>query len=167
MKELAYQYEAQPNFYYCGPASTRIALTARGKVVSQDLAARELRTTTGGTDSAEDTTRALNGILGTDFYKTRSIPGPAATPAQMDQLQADVVHAISNGYAMVANVVGSATDMAGGGHSYGGGHYVAVVGYKDDGRAVKIADPANPANSSYWVTTINMAQWMVNRGYSY
>ncbi|MGC9665806.1 C39 family peptidase [Planosporangium sp. 12N6] len=166
-KELDYQYQSQPNYYYCGPASTRIVLTVRGKTPSQDEVARLLGTDTGGTDSAVDTTRVLNSVLGTDFYQTRSIPGPAATPAQMDQLQADVVHAVSNGYGVVANVVGSATDTNGNWHSYGGGHYVAIVGYNDEGRAVKIADPANPSASSYWVTTINMAKWMVNRGYSY
>jgi hypothetical protein len=167
-KVLNYQFQLQPNYYYCGPAATRIALSARGRVLTQDEVARQLGTTTGGTDSAMDTTRALNNVLGTSFYETRAIPGLSATPAQMDQLQADVVHAISNGYAMVANIVGSSTDTTGNWHGYGGGHYVAIVGYSDNGRTVKIADPANPnGDGTYWVTTINMAQWMVNRGYSF
>jgi hypothetical protein len=165
-KVLDYQYQAQVNYYYCGPAATRIALTARGQSPSQDTVAVSLHTTTSGTDSANDTTRALNSMVGTNFYQTHEIPGDSATPAQMDQLQADVVHAVSNGYAVVSNVVGSVTDTSGGWHSYGGGHFLTIVGYQDQGRTVKIADPANPNNNSYWVTTINMANWMAHRGYS-
>jgi hypothetical protein len=86
----------------------------------------------------------------------------------VDQLRADVVRAISSGRALVTNIVGSVTDTAGGSHGYGGGHYVSIVGYKDDGRTVKIADPANQnGDRTYWVTTINMARWMATRGYSY
>ena len=30
-RELGVRYEAQPNFYYCGPAATRNALSVQGK----------------------------------------------------------------------------------------------------------------------------------------
>nr|WP_240940077.1 C39 family peptidase [Planosporangium flavigriseum] len=167
-KVLNYQFQLQPNYYYCGPAATRIALSASGHLLSQDEIATKLGTTTGGTNSAHDTTRALNSVLGANVYQTREIPGPAATTAQTDQLQADAVRAISGGRALVTNVVGAVTDIAGGFHSYGGGHYVSVVGYEDNGRRVKVADPANAnGDGTYWVTTINMTKWMVNRGYSY
>jgi hypothetical protein len=165
-KELGIRYEAQPNFYYCGPASTRIALTADGHVLSQDDVAKKLGTTEEGTNSAEDTTRVLNSVTGGNAYKTTSIPDDPATPAQMDRLQADVKNAIDGNRAVVANIKGTATDTDGVSHSYEGGHYLAVVGYRDDGRAVKIADPANPNDSSYWVSTIDMANWMATRGYS-
>ncbi|MEE6311686.1 C39 family peptidase [Plantactinospora veratri] len=166
-KLLDYQFQAQINGWYCGPAATRIALTARDKKPSQDAVAADLGTTTSGTNSALDTTRVLNKIIGTDFYRTTAIPGGAATPAQMDRLQADVVHAVTSGYAVVVNIAGSATDLAGGWHSYPGGHYLTVVGYRDDGRTVKIADPAIPGeDSSYWMTTIDLANWAATRGYS-
>jgi hypothetical protein len=166
-KVLDYQYQAQINYYYCGPAATRIALTARDRLLSQDAVAGRLGTTVNGTNSAEDTTRALNSLGKTDFYRTREIPGPSATPAQMDRLQADVVHAISNGFPIVANIVGTTQDTGGGFHAYDGGHYLTVVGYRDNGRTVRIADPANVNGiTSYWVTTINMANWMGTRGYS-
>jgi hypothetical protein len=150
------------------PAGTRIALTASGHTLSQDEVARLLGTSTGGTDSALDTTRALNNVVGGNVYQTREIRGPSATPAQMDQLQADVVRAISSGRAIVANIARSVTDTAGGWHAYDGGHYLTIVGYNDDGRTVKIADPANPNGAgTYWVTTINMANWIATHGYSY
>ncbi|MEQ4303038.1 C39 family peptidase [Plantactinospora sp. B6F1] len=166
-KLLDYRFQAQINGWYCGPAATRIALTVRDKQPSQDAVAADLGTTMSGTNSAHDTTRVLNKIIGTDVYRTTAIPGGAATPAQMDQLQADVVRAVTSGHAVVVNIAGSATDLAGGWHSYPGGHYVTVVGYRDDGRTVKIADPAIPgADSHYWMTTIDLANWVATRGYS-
>jgi hypothetical protein len=165
-KELRYQYKSQENYYYCGPAATRIAASANGHTMSQDEVARKLGTTTAGTNSAEDTTRVMRDITGKD-YRTTSIPGPEATPAQMDQLQADVANAIENDKAVIANVRGGTTDANGVYRSYPGGHYVTVVGYEDEGRMVKIADPAAPSgDGTYWVSTINLANWMAERGYS-
>jgi hypothetical protein len=167
-KVLDYTFQLQTTYYYCGPAATRIALTASGHTLSQDELARQLHTTTGGTDSANDTTRVLNNVIGRDVYQTREIPGPSATPAQIDQLQADVVRAVNDGRVIVANIVHSVTDTVGVRHTYDGGHFLTVVGYKDDGRTVKVADNANPnGDGTYWVTTIEMASWMATHGYSY
>ncbi|WP_239312106.1 C39 family peptidase [Plantactinospora mayteni] len=166
-KTLDVSFEYQPNFYYCGPAAVRNALSARGIDVSQDELARGLRTTVNGTDSAEDTTRVLNDVVGSDRYRTSVIPGEDATPAQMDRLQADVVRAISSGYSVVANIVGGETDADGTWHDFPGGHYIALVGYSDDGRMVKVSDSSGMFGpASYWMSTINMANWIGTRGYS-
>ncbi|QGN49596.1 C39 family peptidase [Micromonospora sp. WMMD558] len=165
-KLLKYDYQAQINFYYCGPAAVRNALSATGIERSQDHLAGPLGTDQFGTDSAEDTTRVLNAMVKGDPYRTRMIPGRAATPAQMDRLQADVVDAITDGRGVVVNIAGSATDTNGGWHSFPGGHYIAVTGYDDEGRLVRIADSANPATGSYWMTTIALANWAATRGYS-
>ncbi len=162
---LDYDYEAQNTYYNCGPAATRNALSAAGIDRTQEELGAELGTTEMGTNSAEDTTRVLNAEVKGSPYRTRMFPG-APSPAQMDRLQADVVKAITDGRGVVANVVGDATDTDGGWHSYGGGHYIAVVGYKDNGRTVRIADSANPADPSYWITTIDLANWITSRGYS-
>ncbi|MEU4552334.1 C39 family peptidase [Micromonospora violae] len=164
-KVLDYDYEAQNTYYNCGPAATRNALSAAGIDRTQEELAAELGTTEMGTNSAEDTTRVLNAEVKGSPYRTRMFP-TAPSPAQMDRLQADVVKAITDGRGVVANVVGDATDTDGGWHSYGGGHYIAVVGYKDNGRTVRIADSANPADPSYWITTIDLANWITSRGYS-
>jgi hypothetical protein len=166
-KELGYQFQLQTTYYYCGPAATRIAASALGMTPSQDDLAAMLGTTVDGTNSSFDVARVLNGIYGTSFYHATSIPDQAATPAEMDQLQADVVHAVSNGRAVVVNIAGTAWDAGSVSHSYDGGHYLTVVGYKDGGRTVKIADPADPAgDGSYWMTTINLANWSATRGYA-
>ncbi|RIV39669.1 C39 family peptidase [Micromonospora radicis] len=165
-KVLDYDYQAQTTGYYCGPAAVRNALSAAGIDRDQDTLAGQLGTTYAGTNSAEDTTRVLNSVVKGDPYTTTMIPGGAATPAQMDRLQSDVVAAVTDGRSVVVNVAGSATDTVGAWHSFPGGHYIAVVGYDDDGRLVKIADSADPSYYSYWMSTIDLANWAATRGYS-
>ncbi|MFF0176582.1 C39 family peptidase [Micromonospora profundi] len=164
-KVLDFRYQAQNTYYNCGPAAVRNALSATGINRTQDQLGAELGTTEMGTNSALDTTRVLNAEVKGSPYRTRMFAG-SPSPAQMDRLQADVVTAITDGRGVVANVAGDAVDTNGGWHSFGGGHYVAVVGYKDDGRTVRIADSANAAYGEYWMTTINLANWIATRGYS-
>ncbi|MFR9781123.1 C39 family peptidase, partial [Micromonospora sp. MS34] len=59
-RELNVRYEAQPNFYYCGPAATRNALSVQGKNIDVDAMAREMGTTENGTNSINDITPVLN-----------------------------------------------------------------------------------------------------------
>ncbi|WP_229397895.1 C39 family peptidase [Micromonospora okii] len=165
-KVLKYDYAAQSTYYYCGPAAVRNALSATGVKATQDDLADDLGTTEMGTNSAEDTTRVLNEMVKGDPYRTRTIPGGAATTAQAERLRTDVVAALSAGRAVVVNIAGSATDVDGGWHSFPGGHYVAVVGYRDGGRTVRIADSADPSVPAYWITTTALAHWAATRGYS-
>jgi hypothetical protein len=167
-KALWPDFRFQPNYYYCGPAATRLAITADGHASpSMDDLAWMLGTTTNGTNSAEDTTRVLNRVLGSASYQTRSIPGNAATAAEMDRLRVDVVNAVSNGRAVVANIIGSTTDVDGRGHNFAGGHYLTVVGYGQGGTTMKISDAADTeGGGSYWISTINLANWIATRGYS-
>ena len=68
---------------------------------------------------------------------------------------------------MVANIAGTTTDVTGASHEFDGGHYVAVVGYHDQGGTVLISDPADVNGAdSYWISTNNLTQWMATRGYS-
>jgi hypothetical protein len=166
-KSVKHDFQLQPNFYYCGPAASRIALTAHGHAESMDDVATKLGTTTDGTNSAEDITRVLNSVIGGDKYKTTAIAGPTAKPAEIEKLRADVVRAVNEGRAVVANIAGTATDIEGGSHSYEGGHYLTVVGYSDQGKTVEIADPANPDGTiTYKMSTAVVANWIATRGYS-
>jgi hypothetical protein len=166
-KVLTISYELQQNYYYCGPAATRIAASAHGVAMTQDDAASRLGTTTSGTNSADDTTRVLNSVVKGASYQTRWITGDAPTSAEISRLQTDVVHAVAGGYGIVANIVGSASDIAGLSYSYGGGHYISVIGYRDSGQTVKIADPANTnGDGTYWMTASALANWIAHRGYS-
>ncbi|WP_436498099.1 C39 family peptidase [Actinokineospora sp. HUAS TT18] len=164
---LNYQFQWQENYYFCGPAATRIALTARGKYFTQSYIAGRLGTTTAGTSSAADTTRVLNNLGATGFYETKWIPGQSATQAEINRLQWDVVYDIDRNYPIVANVVGSAMDTDGDWHTYSGGHYLVIVGYSNNGWTVKVADSADANGFGwYWMDTTRMAHWIAARGYS-
>ncbi|MFI7021236.1 C39 family peptidase [Micromonospora sp. NPDC049900] len=165
-RQLKVRYQAQPNFYYCGPAAVRNALSVMDKDVSQDDLAREMGTTERGTDSAFVITKALNGKAGKDVYRTVEIPGQVADEAETERLRDDIVRTVDDGRSVVANVFGTAVDTGGGSHSFEGGHYISVTGYRDGGSQVKIADSADPAKAEYWMETEALADWIASRGYS-
>jgi hypothetical protein len=157
----------QPNYYYCGPAATRIALSTHAESVDFDRIASELGTTTSGTQSANDITRVMNAHFGAGRYKTVEISGQKASPDQIATLQKDVVATVNDGDAVVANIAGTVTDTAGEVHSYPGGHYLTVVGYADKGGVVRIADPADTAGTpEYDLNVGTLANWTATRGYS-
>ncbi|MEV6965571.1 C39 family peptidase [Hamadaea sp. NPDC051192] len=166
-KVLKVNYQSQPNFYWCGPAATRNALSAMGHNVTMASLAKTMGTTEAGTDSAYEITSALNKIMGGNKYRTTEIPKSSATSKQADTLKKDIVATIDDNRAVVANVAGTAKDANGGAHSYEGGHYIAVHGYRNDGRQVEIADSADPNSASYWINTTDLANWIATRGYSH
>ncbi|MFU8876484.1 C39 family peptidase, partial [Micromonospora sp. SL4-19] len=85
---------------------------------------------------------------------------------QTDTLRTDIVRAVDDGRAVVANIAGTTTDTDGNTHSFEGGHYISVVGYRDGGKTVTIADSANPNTASYQISVDNLANWIATRGYS-
>jgi hypothetical protein len=166
-KELAVDYQAQPNFYWCGPAAARNALSADGHDIAMADLAQQMGTTEEGTNSANDITAALNKVIGADKYHTTELAKPTVTAGQADTVKHDIVATIDDNRAVVANVAGTATDTDGIDHSYDGGHYIAVNGYRDNGNQVLIADSANPDTAHYWINTADLANWMATRGYSH
>ncbi|MCG5464369.1 C39 family peptidase [Micromonospora sp. MED01] len=166
-RELGVRYEAQPNFYYCGPAATRNALSVQGKNINVDDMAKEMGTTEAGTNSINDITPVLNKETGkNDAYRSVEISTPDADAKQTDTLRADIVKTVDDGRAVVANIAGTSTDTDGVSHSYEGGHYISVVGYRDNGDTVKIADSADPNIAAYWISVEHLADWIATRGYA-
>ncbi|MFF5179916.1 C39 family peptidase [Micromonospora sp. NPDC000316] len=166
-RQLDVRYEAQPNFYYCGPAAARNALSVQGKDISVDAMAKEMGTTENGTNSINDITPVLNKETGkNDAYRSVEISTPAADDKQTDKLRQDIVKTVDDGRAVVANIAGTTTDTDGNTHSFEGGHYISVVGYTDNGNTVTIADSANPNTASYQVTVEHLADWIATRGYA-
>ncbi|MFI9643777.1 C39 family peptidase [Micromonospora sp. NPDC051925] len=165
-RELKVDYAAQPNFYYCGPAATRNALSVQGKNIDVDAMAKEMGTTESGTDSINDITPVLNKEIGRNAYHSTEIPADKVDDKRIGQLRADIVRAVDDGRAVVANIAGTATDTDGNTHSFEGGHYISVVGYRDSGRVVTIADSANPDTASYRIDVDELAHWIASRGYA-
>ncbi|MEU3116599.1 C39 family peptidase, partial [Micromonospora chalcea] len=104
-RELDVRYEAQPNFYFCGPAAARNALSVQGKNIDVHAMAEEMGTTEAGTNSINDITPVLNKETGKDVYKSTEIPMDKARDRdKVDKLRADVVKTVDDGRAVVANI---------------------------------------------------------------
>ena len=165
---LNIQYQIQQTGYWCGPAATRIAISARkSSPPSQATLAAQLPTTTNGTDWIGQVTRVLNQHIGTGWYETKEMPNDPPTQAQRDLLWRDIVLDINNGYAIVANIVAPANNHPPGYPNYTIYHYVTVIGYDSSDMTVKIADPANfGGNQIYWLTFNQLATLIPPKGYS-
>lgn len=162
--DIDFQY--QETGYWCGPASTRIALSAQGVNVSQQQMANELPTTENGTDWIGQVTQVLNNHLGAG-YVTREMPNDPPTQDQKDLLWNDIVHDIDNGYAVVTNIVAPAGNHPPGYPDYTIYHYFTVIGYNADTGEVLIADPAGFADTpTYWLTFDKLASLVPPKGYS-
>jgi hypothetical protein len=162
---LSVDYQVQQTGYWCGPAATRIALSARGIYRTQSQLAAELGTTTNGTDWIGQVTRVLSGYVG--WYETKEMPNDPPTQAQRDLLWRDVVLNINNNYPIVANIVAPANNHPPGYPNYTIYHYFTVIGYNDANMTVKIADPASfGGNQLYWLTFNQLATLIPPKGYS-
>ncbi|HEY9482532.1 MAG TPA: C39 family peptidase [Micromonosporaceae bacterium] len=159
MAIVEHAYQKQTTGYYCGPASTRVALSAGGVLLSQDQIAKELGTTTEGTASIHDVTRVLDAHLGAGAYADVILP-TTISQQDVDTLFARVKSTVDDGGVVVVNGAGPL-----GAYSYPGGHYVAVTGY--DAPRVFVSDVAA---GEYWVTVSAVAHWAAAggfRGYAY
>jgi hypothetical protein len=162
---LQVDYQVQETGYWCGPAATRIALSARGVYRSQSQLAGELGTTQNGTDWIGQVTGVLGGYVG--WYETKEMPNDPPTQAQRDLLWRDIVLDIDNGYAIVANIVAPANNHPPGYPNYTIYHYFTVIGYNDVDKTVLIADPASfSGNQIYWLTFNQLATLIPPKGYS-
>jgi hypothetical protein len=166
-KVLDIDYQVQSTGYWCGPAATRIALSARIAPPSQSALASELGTTTDGTDWIGQITAVLNNRLGTNRYRTTEMPNDPPTQSQRDKLWADIVFSIDNNYPVVANIVAPPTNHPPGYPDRTIYHYFAVIGYNPATAQVYIADSANfGGNQLYWLSFDQLATLIPPKGYS-
>ncbi|GAA2101611.1 hypothetical protein GCM10009801_74960 [Streptomyces albiaxialis] len=165
---LKVDYQVQETGYWCGPAATRIALSARVAPPSQGDLAAQLGTHEGGTDHIGQVTGVLNNNLGTGWYETKEMPDDPPTQAQKDLLWNDIVKDVDNNYPIVANIVAPPGNQPPG---YPGDqtiyHYFTVIGYDDANRTVLIADPASfGGNQIYWLSFDQLASLIPPKGYA-
>ena len=165
---LTVDYQVQETGYWCGPAATRIALSARIDPPSQTDLAAQLGTTENGTDDISQVTSVLGANLGDGWYETKYMRDDPPTQAQKDLLWNDIVLDIDNNYPIVANIVAPPGNQPPGYPSdqtiY---HYFTVIGYDDAERTVLIADPASfGGNQIYWLSFDQLASLIPPKGYS-
>lgn len=167
LRSLSIQFQYQQTGYWCGPAATRMALSARmSSPPSQQQLANELPTTTNGTDWIGQVTRVLNNRLNTSYYETKEMPNDPPTQAQRNLLWYDIQYDIDRGYAIVANIVAPANNHPPGYPNYTIWHYFTVIGYDTSDSTVLIADPAGFGPATYWLTFNQLATLIPPKGYS-
>lgn len=165
-KVLDIRYEVQKTGYWCGPAATRIALSARTAPPSQSELAAQLGTTVNGTDWIGQITRVLN-ARGGGPYATMEMPADPPTPGQKAAFWDDIVRNIDNNFPIVANIVAPPNNHPPGYPNTTIYHYFTIIGYNPDTRQVYIADPANfGGNSFYWLTFEQLSRLVPPKGYS-
>jgi peptidase C39-like protein len=166
LRTLSIDFQYQQTGYWCGPAATRIALSARISPPSQQELANQLGTTTNGTDWIGQVTGVLNNRLNTGYYETKEMPNDPPTQAQRDLLWYDIQYDIDRGYAIVANIVAPAGNHPPGYPNYTIWHYFTVIGYDTSDSTVLIADPAGFGPATYWLTFNQLATLIPPKGYS-
>lgn len=177
-KVLPYNRDIVPQEtgYWCGPASTQVVLSSRGIVMSEQELARQIGTTTAGTDFVGLIERVLDNITPDARYTSVYIGNDPATYDQRKDLWLNIVRSIDAGYGVVANIVAPVSNYPRGvkgsaSPSYRGGtvfHYFAIMGYDDTSgaRAVWIADPGFPP-FGYWISFDQLASLIPPKGYCF
>ncbi|QIN94250.1 endolysin [Mycobacterium phage Willsammy] len=166
----------QETGYWCGPAATQVVLNSRGIIKAESDLARQIGTTTRGTDYVGLIERVLDAIVPDARYTSVYIANDPPTAAQKETLWRNLVASINAGYGVVMNwvappsnkprgVKGSVSPSYSGGTTY---HYVAAMGYDDNpaARAVWIAD-SGFRPYGYWVSFDQCATLIPPKGYCY
>jgi hypothetical protein len=157
-KVLDFTWNGQETSYWCGPGSTRMAIGSRMGPPTQQELATFMGTTTEGTARVY-VVDALNHWL-TPTIEYKSVPvDMVPTQAQRDLLKKSIVERLASGYPVVANVLSGWRPP---GYPTGTiGHFVAVMGYDENGEKILIADPAGAGAAgprwknvpkTYWIT---------------
>ena len=168
-KSLEIDYQVQETGYWCGPAATRIAMSAKtGELPSQADLAAQLGTTENGTDHISQVSNVLAENLGAG-YEFSEMPNDPPTQEQKDKLWGDIVADIDGGAALVANIVAPPGNQPPGYPSdqtiY---HYFTIIGYDSGNNTVQIADPASfSGNQIYWLSFDQLASLIPPKGYAY
>jgi len=179
-KVLTYDHSqqrvAQEKFWDCGPASTQIVLQGAGVDMSEDQLIRELGTNEGGTNTVEQALPVLNRAT-KGRYAAVWMPNDPPSKEQRDMLWANIRDSIDAGYGCVLNFEVPSSNFPRGTRgstspAYRGAkiwHYVACMGYADDGpggKHVWIADPGFQP-FGYWMSLEQAATAIPPHAYAY
>lgn len=156
-RQLAATEQAQIRGYFCGPATISEMLAQLGRKVSQRKAARELGTTTAGTDWSDSAGYPMPNVLNSNQhindYVAVALPW-SPTRAQVKAYEADLVTDIN--HKSGAPLAGNAYEVPGGPHMAGHPtdqtiyHWFDIRGYQDSGKVTDYEDSVHGASSIGW-----------------
>ncbi len=165
---LSADYEAQPNGYWCGPASMAIALSAFRLDFSQKSLATAAQTDREGT-WLHQVARVLDYHAPFDVrYTVKTIPGADADLAQTREFRTGARRSIDGGAPVVINIAATPDEQpplqrAKTGGRYTLRHHMAVVGYNTVNDTFLVYDPWT---EPFWVDTSQLADMAGTRGYT-
>jgi hypothetical protein len=153
--------QPQQTNYFCGPATVSEMLRQVGVKISQSKAARELKTTPGGTDWSDSAGFPVPNTLNADqqrnAYVAVALPW-SPTSAQIRTYENDLVTDINrNGGAPLA---GNAYEVPGGPHLVGHpanqaiSHWFDIRGYSNSGATTDYEDSVHGASSIGWSAAV-------------
>jgi uncharacterized protein YgiM (DUF1202 family) len=164
---LGTTWVAQPNGYWCGPASIKIALSAYGLTVTQKDMAREAQTDTEGT-WLHQVGRVLDHHAPASVrYSVTTVPGANATAAQKKLFREDMRRSIRAGVPAVVNIAATPAEQAPLHREKTRGrftlrHHMAIVGYNENNHQLLIHDPWT---KPFWISADRVADMAGTRGY--
>lgn len=169
----------QDTGYNCGPASAQtIIRAATGVLLPEATLAREMGTTTRGTDWIGQIKPVLDKHAPAGKWALAEMPNDPPTTAQRDQLWQRVTASIDAGFGVLANIVAPPSNYPRASYksrqnlAYSGGtvyHYLCVMGYAVDDagqRHVWLADSGFKPYGS-WVTFEQLSTMIPPKGYLY
>ena len=160
-KDLATTQRAQIRDYYCGPATVTEMLAQMHVRLPQRAAAKELKTTPGGTDWSNSrgypVPRVLNAHQKFTTYVAVGLPW-SPTAAQVAVFRADLVRDLSRGQGVP--MAGAAYEVPGGphlvGHPPGSNirHWFDIRGYSRSGAVTDYEDSVHGSASIGWAAGV-------------
>jgi len=160
-RSLKATQEPQDRNYYCGPATVSEMLRQVGKTVSQQAAARQLKTNRGGTDWSNargyPVPHVLNANQHRNVYVAVALPW-SPTNKQVRTYENDLVTDINRHDG--APLAGNAYEVPGGPHLVGHpanqeiAHWFDIRGYRKSGTITEYEDSVHGAPSIGWSTAV-------------
>jgi hypothetical protein len=160
-KDLAGTQRAQIRNYFCGPATVTEMLAQMHVVLHQLAAAKELGTTTAGTDwfnsQGFPVPRVLNAHQKNTTYVAVTLPW-SPTAAQVRVFKTDLVRDLNRGRGVP--LAGAAYEVPGGphlvGHPPGSNirHWFDIRGYSRSGAITDYEDSVHGASSIGWAASV-------------
>lgn len=160
-RDLKATQQAQIRNYYCGPATVSEMLAQVGRQVSQRTAARELKTTTVGTNWSDNSGYPVPEVLNKNQKKNQYVAVAlpwTPTRTQIRTFETDLVADVNhNGGVPLA---GNAYEVAGGPHLVGNPvnqtifHWFDIRGYSNYGTVTDYEDSVHGASSIGWAAGV-------------
>lgn len=160
-------WQAQPNGYWCGPASIKIALGAFGIKTTQTAMAKEAKTDRDGT-WLHQMARVMDYNAPANVrYTVTTIRGQDSTYDDRIRMRENIRRSIKAGVPAAVNIAATPDEQPPLQRQKTGGrftlrHHMPIVGYNENNNTVLVQDPWT---KPFWINLYELADMAGTRGY--